>query len=79
MNTEEPLYFGRTQGIVMRRVVDRGFGFIRDRVGEEFFFHQSDLENCTFESLQEGITVSFRAKATPKGARAVEVRIVDGG
>jgi len=65
----------RRQGTIVRRVVDRSFGFIRDpATGEEFFFHATDLENCEFGQLLDGDATSFVPKATPKGARAEQVR-----
>lgn len=66
----------RRAGTVKRCVRERGFGFILDGDGEEFFYHRADLENCEFESLLEGASVTFVPTSTAKGARAVEVRIV---
>lgn len=67
----------RRHGTIVRRIVDRAFGFIRDPAsGEEFFFHASALENCEFGNLQDGEAVSFAPKTTPKGLRAEEVRRV---
>ena len=67
----------RLRGTIIRRIVDRGFGFIRAAATkEEFFFHKDDLENCEFAHLSDGDTLSFKPKATPKGPRAEEVRRV---
>lgn len=60
-------------GTVKRLVPDRGFGFIRDDAGVEYFFHRSACDD--YESLREGTTVSFRPGSSAKGARAEDVRI----
>lgn len=74
MNTTE-----RRRGTIVRRIVDRSFGFIRDpATNEEFFFHAADLENCEFPSLDDGEIVSFVARTTAKGPRAEQVRRLGG-
>ena len=44
------------QGVI-KKLVDRGFGFIKGVKGE-IFFHQSALEGTTFEALSEGQQVA---------------------
>ena len=61
------------RGTIKRLVRDRGFGFIRDEGGQEWFFHRSGVEG-NFESLSEGQRVSFEEEASPKGPRAASVR-----
>ena len=41
-------------GTIKRLVRDRGFGFIRDDGGQEWFFHRSAVESGGFEQLNEG-------------------------
>ena len=38
----------------IKRITDRGFGFIDTGSGEDLFFHMSGLEGVTFEELREG-------------------------
>ena len=45
-------------GTIKRLVRDRGFGFIRDDGGQEWFFHRSAVEG-SFDQLNEGQRVSF--------------------
>ena len=45
-------------GTIKRLVRDRGFGFIRDEGGQEWFFHRSSVQG-SFDSLNEGQRVSF--------------------
>jgi CspA family cold shock protein len=60
-------------GSIKRLVRDRGFGFIRDDNGQEWFFHRSAVEG-SFDSLNEGQRVSFEEEPSPKGPRAGNVR-----
>jgi cold shock CspA family protein len=57
------------------------FGFIR-LVGqkEEYFFHETDLSNCTWTTIQVGQAVSFRGEPSTKGngLRARDVDVTDG-
>jgi CspA family cold shock protein len=60
-------------GTIKRLVRDRGFGFIRDDGGQEWFFHRSAVQG-SFEELNEGQRVSFDEEPSPKGPRAGNVR-----
>ena len=60
-------------GTIKRLVRDRGFGFIRDERGQEWFFHRSSVEG-SFDELSEGQRVSFEEEASAKGPRAASVR-----
>ncbi|MDD5156292.1 MAG: cold shock domain-containing protein [Candidatus Omnitrophica bacterium] len=74
--------FGRQRGCAMhtgkiKKVVsDRGFGFISDTDGREVFFHQSSLIDVQFDAIKEEQKVEFEVENSPKGPRAVNVRIV---
>ena len=62
-------------GKIQRLIGDKGFGFIKDEGGQEYFFHRSELRDGTrFESLQEGQRVEFTPGQGPKGPRAEAVR-----
>jgi CspA family cold shock protein len=61
-------------GTIKRLVRDRGFGFIRDDNGQEWFFHRSSVRDGTFDQLNEGQRVSFEEEPSAKGPRAGDVR-----
>lgn len=70
----------RIAGQVRRLVRNRGFGFIYDARGTEYFFHMSAVDpttGITFDQLldgDEGTHVTFEAKPGDKGPRAEQVR-----
>ena len=62
----------------IKAILDRGFGFIRTGEDTEIFFHQSDLQNVTFDALRQGQEVEFEMGQGPDGrSRAVGVRLVE--
>ena len=61
-------------GTIKRLVRDRGFGFIRDDGGQEWFFHRSSVNTGSFEALNEGQRVSFDEESSSKGPRAGNIR-----
>ena len=62
-------------GKIKKLVRERGFGFISDTDGREVFFHQSSLIEAQFDALTENQDVTFEVETSPKGPRAVNVRI----
>ena len=62
-------------GTIKRVVRDRGFGFIRDDGGQEWFFHRSAVHAENFEALDEGQRVSFDEEPSAKGPRAANIRV----
>ena len=60
----------------IKRLTDKGFGFIDTGSGTDMFFHSSDLEGVSYEELQEGQQVSFTEGRGPKGPRAENVKLV---
>ena len=60
----------------IKKVTDKGFGFIDIGGGNDLFFHMSNLEGVQFDSLYEGQKVSFTEGQGPKGPRAENVRPV---
>lgn len=63
-------------GKIKKVVRERGFGFISDTDGREVFFHQSGLVDVQFDALKEQDSVEFEIENSPKGPRAISVRIV---
>ncbi|HEX7224959.1 MAG TPA: cold shock domain-containing protein [Candidatus Limnocylindria bacterium] len=62
-------------GTIRRVISERGFGFIADADGKEFFFHKDGLQSSLdFDRLVGGESVEFDVENGPKGARAVQVR-----
>ena len=57
----------------IKRITDKGFGFIAAPDGVEYFFHQSACTGTPFDSLREGDSVSFSVGQGPKGPRAENV------
>lgn len=62
-------------GKIKRLVRERGFGFISDTDGREVFFHQSSVADSKFDSLSEEQQVEFDVESSPKGPRAINVRV----
>lgn len=54
--------------------VDKGFGFIKDEAGKDYFFHQSAIYGEGLADLREGDSVEFDVAQGPKGPRAENVR-----
>ena len=62
----------------IKRLMDRGFGFIKTEQEGDIFFHSNDLEGVEFNSLSEGQEVEFE-KGQGRGDRpaAVNVRLAE--
>jgi CspA family cold shock protein len=58
----------------IKRLTDKGFGFIANDSGKDMFFHMSSVEGARFEDLREGDKVSYNEGKGPKGPRAENVR-----
>jgi CspA family cold shock protein len=58
----------------IKRLTDKGFGFIDTGTGKDLFFHHSSVQGSGYESLKEGQRVSFTEGRGPKGPRAENVR-----
>ena len=43
----------------IKRVTDKGFGFIDTGKGSDLFFHMSAIEGARFEDLQPGQWVTY--------------------
>jgi cold shock protein len=65
---------GVMTGTIRTLRVDKGFGFIKDDTGKEYFFHRSAVYGEGLENLREGDGVEFDLGEGPKGPRAENVR-----
>jgi CspA family cold shock protein len=64
-----------TMNGTIKRLTDKGFGFIAASDGSEYFFHQSACADVRFDELREGQSVTFDRGQGPKGPRAENVRV----
>jgi len=62
----------------IRRLMDRGYGFIITEQEEDLFFHRNDVEGVEFNSLREGQEVEFEKGQGRDGRpQAVKVRLAE--
>ncbi len=62
----------------IKKLTDRGFGFIKPEQGEDLFFHGSDVEGVEFNSLCEGQEVEFEKGQGRDGRpKATNVKLVE--
>lgn len=62
---------------VIKKLTDKGFGFITVEGQEkDLFFHSKSLVGVQFADLHEGDQVSFEVEDSPKGPNAVNVQRV---
>lgn len=62
-------------GTIKTLRAEKGFGFIKDGAGKEYFFHQTAIQGEGIDNLREGDSVEFElGQAGPKGPRAESVR-----
>ena len=60
----------------IKRLTDKGFGFIDTGTDQDMFFHQSSLDGVSYEELREGQRVTYTEGQGPKGPRAENVKLV---
>ena len=60
----------------IKKLADKGFGFIDTGSNKDLFFHMSSLDGYRFEELQEGQKVELTHGDGPKGPVAENVKIV---
>ena len=61
-------------GTIARLQVEKGFGFIKDDGGQDYFFHRSAVMWEPMDMLREGDSVEFTVGEGPKGPRAENVK-----
>jgi len=60
----------------IKKLTDKGFGFIDTGTGKDLFFHNSSLEGVSYDDLREGERVSFTEGRGPKGPCAENVKLI---
>ena len=58
----------------IKKLTDKGFGFIKAGGEKDLFFHSNSVQGVTFDDLQEGQKVSFTEAKGPKGPCAENVK-----
>ncbi len=61
------------QGTI-KKLTDKGFGFITTGGSKDLFFHSKNVEGATYEDLYEGQNVTYTAAQGPKGPCAENVK-----
>ena len=64
-----------TEGTI-KRLTDKGFGFIDVGSDKDLFFHSSSVQGGGFDQLREGQRVTFTEGNGPKGPCAENVQEV---
>ncbi len=59
----------------IKRVTDKGFGFIDVGGEKDLFFHSSSLQGVSFDDLREGQRVTYTEGRGPKGPCAENVQL----
>jgi len=62
----------------IKRVTDKGFGFIENGTDSDMFFHSTCCQGVRFEELREGQRVTYDVGRGPKGPRAENVQVIKG-
>ena len=60
----------------IKRLTDKGFGFITTGGEKDLFFHSSSLQGVSFDALREGQRVSYTEGRGEKGPRAENVTLI---
>jgi CspA family cold shock protein len=58
----------------IKKLTNKGYGFIKTGGDKDLFFHSSSLEGVTFEQLHEGQKVSYTEGQSAKGPCAENVK-----
>ena len=61
---------------IIKRLTDKGFGFINTGKEKDLFFHSSALQGVSFDELREGQKVSYTEGRGQKGPCAENVKLV---
>lgn len=64
------------EGEVIRLFHDEGYGFIRDALDQEVYFHENSVQNARFEDLEVGTRVRFAEDPGHEGPHASTVYVL---
>ncbi len=67
--------YDRENGMIVFLHRDAGYGFIQDENNGSVFFHSSGVTENSFTDLREGNKVEFIRVDSPKGGRAIDVKL----
>ncbi len=59
----------------IKRLTDKGFGFISTGGTKDMFFHSKALQGVQYDELREGQKVTFTEGQGPKGPCAENVKL----
>ncbi len=59
----------------IKKLTDKGFGFINTGGAKDLFFHSKSLQGVTYEALREGQKVTYTEGRGPKGPCAENVAL----
>jgi CspA family cold shock protein len=59
----------------IKKLTDKGFGFIDTGKGKDLFFHSKALQGVQYDDLQEGQKVSYTEGMGQKGPCAENVKL----
>ncbi len=62
-------------GFIKAIIPNRGFGFISDGNGTDYFFHRVGVIGIPFEELREGVQVEFIMVDGKKGPKAIGITL----
>lgn len=66
------------KGIIQTLLADKGYGFVCDRRGQQYFFHRTMLsDKKAWKTLVVGQAVSFQVVKGDKGVEAHEITCID--
>ena len=66
---------GRARGRIKWFSQEKGFGFISRPIGDDVFFHRSQVGDEPLASLQEGVAVTFDQVSTDRGIEARQISV----
>ncbi|MGA2063253.1 MAG: cold shock domain-containing protein [Thermoguttaceae bacterium] len=59
---------------IIKKLTNKGFGFIKTESDKDLFFHSSALQGVSFDELHEGQKVSYTEGRGQKGPCAENVK-----
>ena len=60
-------------GVITRIIYKNGYGFIKAKDGQDYFFHMTGVVEPDFKILKEGDNVEFLQETTAKGEKAIKI------